>query len=69
MTAKYGQRGIRYTDIEAGHASQNVYLQAESLGLVTLAIGAFHDSKVKKIVNMTKAEQPLYLMPIGKLLS
>jgi nitroreductase len=69
MTAKYGQRGIRYTDMEAGHASQNVYLQAESLGLVTLAIGAFHDSKVKKIVNMTKAEQPLYLMPIGKLLS
>ncbi len=69
MTAKYGQRGIRYTDMEAGHASQNVYLQAESLGLVTLAIGAFHDSKVKKIVNTTKAEQPLYLMPIGKLLS
>jgi SagB-type dehydrogenase family enzyme len=66
MTAKYGQRGIRYTDMEAGHASQNIYLQAESLGLVTLAIGAFHDSKVKKIVNMPKAEQPLYLMPIGK---
>ena len=66
MTAKYAQRGIRYSDMEAGHASQNVYLQAESLGLVTLAIGAFHDSKVKKIVNMIKAEQPLYLMPIGK---
>jgi len=66
MTAKYGQRGIRYTDMEAGHASQNVYLQAESLGLVTLAIGAFHDSKVKNIVNMIKTEQPLYLMPIGK---
>jgi SagB-type dehydrogenase family enzyme len=66
MTAKYGQRGIRYTDMEAGHASQNVYLQAESLGLVTLAIGAFHDSKVKKIVNLVKTEHPLYLMPIGK---
>jgi len=69
MTAKYGHRGIRYTDMEAGHASQSVYLQAESLGLVTLAIGAFHDSKVKKIVNMTEAERPLYLMPIGKLQS
>ena len=66
MTAKYSQRGIRYTDMEAGHASQNVYLQAESLGLKTLAIGAFHDSEVKKIINLVKTEQPLYLMPIGK---
>jgi nitroreductase len=51
--------------MEAGHAAQNIYLQAESLGLVTVAIGAFHDSKVKKIVNLVKTEQPLYLMPIG----
>jgi SagB-type dehydrogenase family enzyme len=65
VTAKYGDRGIRYTDMEAGHAAQNIYLQAESLGLVTVAIGAFHDSKVKKIVNLVKTEQPLYLMPIG----
>jgi SagB-type dehydrogenase family enzyme len=66
MTVKYGQRGIRYTDMEAGHASQNVYLQAESLGLATLAIGAFDDSRVKKIVNLAEEEAPLYLMPIGK---
>jgi SagB-type dehydrogenase family enzyme len=66
MTVKYGQRGIRYTDMEAGHASQNVYLQAESLGLATLAIGAFDDSRVKKIINLEKGEEPLYLMPLGK---
>jgi SagB-type dehydrogenase family enzyme len=66
ITTKYGQRGIRYADMEAGHASQNVYLQSESLGLKTVAIGAFHDSKVKKIVNVSHTEHPLYLMPIGK---
>ena len=66
MTAKYGRRGIRYTDMEAGHASQNVYLQAESLGLAALAIGAFDDSRIKKIVNLTPEETPLYLMPVGK---
>ena len=66
ITTKYGDRGIRYVDMEAGHASQNVYLQSESLGLKTVAIGAFHDSKVKKIVNVSQTEQPLYLMPIGK---
>ena len=66
MTTKYGDRGIRYVDMEAGHVSQNVYLQSESLGLKTVAIGAFHDSKVKKIVNVSPSEHPLYLMPIGK---
>ncbi len=66
ITAKYGERGIRYTYMEAGHAAQNVYLQAESLGLATVAIGAFHDSQVKQIIHMMKTEQPLYLIPIGK---
>jgi SagB-type dehydrogenase family enzyme len=66
MTARYGRRGIRYSDMEAGHASQNVYLQAASLGLATLAIGAFDDYRVKKILNLAQDETPLYLMPIGK---
>jgi SagB-type dehydrogenase family enzyme len=66
ITTKYGERGIRYTDMEAGHAAQNIYLQAESLGLGTVAIGAFRDSKVSKIVNLATTEHPLYLIPIGK---
>jgi SagB-type dehydrogenase family enzyme len=51
--------------IEVGHAAQNVYLQAEALGLGTCAIGAFTDSSVKKILNLPDKEEPLYLMPIG----
>jgi SagB-type dehydrogenase family enzyme len=66
VIAKYGDRGIRYADMEAGHAAQNVYLQAESLGLGTVAIGAFHDSSVSRIVNLEDTEHCLYLMPIGK---
>lgn len=66
VISKYGDRGIRYADMEAGHAAQNVYLQAESLGLGTVAIGAFHDSRISKIVNLADNEHCLYLMPIGK---
>lgn len=45
---KYGQREIRYVHIEVGHAAQNIYLQAVSLNLGTVMIGAFNDEKVKK---------------------
>ena len=63
---KYGQRGIRYVHIEVGHASQNIYLQAVSLELGTVVIGAFDDGEVKKALNMQNAEQPLVIMPVGK---
>jgi SagB-type dehydrogenase family enzyme len=63
---KYKERGIRYVHMEAGHAAQNVYLQAVSLDLGTVVIGAFIDSEVKKIVNAGEQEEPLYIMPVGR---
>jgi len=66
ITKKYGERGNRYAVIEVGHAAQNVYLQAVSLNLGTVAVGAFRDDEVKKIMKMEDGEHPLYLMPIGK---
>ena len=66
VTAKYHERGIRYAHMEAGNASQNIYLQAVSLNLGTVLIGAFHDEKVKHLLQMKKEETPLCVMPIGK---
>lgn len=63
---KYGERGIRYVHMEAGHAAENIYLQAVSLNLGTVVIGAFDDDAVKKAANLTVREQPLYIMPVGK---
>jgi len=65
ITGIYGERGIMYTHIEVGHSAQNVYLQAEALGLGTVAVGAFTDSQVAEILNLPENEEPLYLMPIG----
>ena len=64
-TEKYGKRGIRYAHMEAGHVAQNVYLQAVSLKLGTVVLGAFDDEQVKKVLTL-REEQPLYLMPVGK---
>ena len=65
-TGKYGERGIRYVYMEAGHAAQNVYLQAVTLGLGTVTVGAFEDEGVKKLLQLGEKEQSLYLMPVGK---
>ncbi len=66
-TDRYGNRGIRYVHLEAGHAAQNVYLQAVSLNLGTVVVGAFDDGGVVEILNATQYETPLYIMPVGKL--
>ena len=64
-TRKYGERGIRYVHMEVGYAAQNVYLQAVSLKLGTVFVGAFYDDEVKKLLNLRKNEIPLGLMPVG----
>jgi SagB-type dehydrogenase family enzyme len=65
-TRKYGQRGIRYIHIEVGHSAQNVFLQAQSLGLGVAVVGAFDDSRIGTILNLPAEEQVLYLMPLGR---
>ncbi len=64
-TSRYGERGVRYVILEAGHVGQNVYLMATSLGLGTVAIGAFYDEDVAKAVSASKNEEPLYIFPVG----
>ena len=65
-TRKYGQRGIRYIHIEVGHSAQNLFLQAQSLGLAAAVVGAFDDSRIETIMNLPTEEQLLYLMPLGR---
>ena len=65
-TIKYGERGIRYVHMEAGHVGQNISLQVISLNLGTVMVGAFHDDRVHEIINMADDEVPLYIIPIGR---
>lgn len=66
-TAKYGATGTAYVHMEAGHASENVYLEAVSLNLGTCAVGAMDAERVKKIMKLGDGEEPLYIMPVGRL--
>jgi SagB-type dehydrogenase family enzyme len=65
-TGKYGKRGIRYGHMEAGIAAQNVALQAVSLNLGTIVIGAFNDDQVHTVLSMPDTEDPMIIIPVGK---
>lgn len=63
--AKYGERTIRFVHMEVGAAAQNVYLEAESLGLGTVFVGAFYELRVQSDMELTENVTPLCLMPVG----
>jgi SagB-type dehydrogenase family enzyme len=66
-TQKYGDRGReRYVCMDAGHSAENVCLECTALGLGSVVLGAFLDTKVRLAVQMTKPEEPLYIIPFGK---
>jgi SagB-type dehydrogenase family enzyme len=62
----YGERGRYYVLMEAGHTAQNIHLQAASLELGTVVIGAFDDDKVIGCLGLPENEEPLCIMPLGK---
>jgi SagB-type dehydrogenase family enzyme len=64
-TGRYGQRGIRYVYMEAGHAGQNVHLEAEALGLGSVAVGAFDDDSVSKVLELPSELEPIYMVVAG----
>ena len=65
ITGRYGDRGIRYAQIEAGHVGQNLFLQAEALGLGAGIVGAFNDAEVAKVLGIPRQHEPLLIMPVG----
>jgi len=63
---RYGKRGERYIYMEVGHAGENIHLQAVTLGLATVAVGAFDDEEVSRVLEIEEQIKPLYIMPLGK---
>ena len=64
-TGKYGARAERYVYMEAGHAGQNLLLEAVALGLGAVPGGAFEDVRVKQRLGMPEEETAVYVIPVG----
>ncbi|MCJ7569665.1 MAG: SagB/ThcOx family dehydrogenase [Anaerolineales bacterium] len=66
IETKYGkERSGQYIYLEAGHAAQNILLQATALGLDGVPVGAFYEEQVSKVLKLPREHYPLYLIPLG----
>jgi SagB-type dehydrogenase family enzyme len=66
-TQRYGDRGVRYVHMEAGHAAQNVCLQAVAMGLGTVVIGAFEAESINHLLWLLPSAKPIYLISAGRI--
>ncbi len=61
-------RGQRYVWLEAGHASQNVYLQATEAGLGAVLVAGFDDERLRALTPgpvVPPGHHPLALLGVG----
>ncbi|AEG18002.1 SagB/ThcOx family dehydrogenase [Methanobacterium paludis] len=67
MLDKYKDKDLctRFVNLEAGHVGENIYLQAESLGLVTVALGSFDENQMVGLLHLPINEKPIYIFPVG----
>lgn len=64
-TSRYGEQGrVLYVPMDAGHAGQNIHLEAENLGLGTVMVSGFKTESAEKALKNVKGT-PIYMMPIG----
>jgi len=65
--SRYGkERARRYVAMEAGHAAENLLLEAVALGLGGVPVGAFDDARVARVLALPEGTDPLYLVPVGR---
>jgi len=64
-SSKYGDRGIRYVHMEAGHCCQNILLQAVAMNLGAVPVGAFDDDYIQNLLDLPSGYSVLYVIPVG----
>ena len=63
---RYEKRGEIYVHMEAGHAAENIHLQAVALDLGSVPVGAFRENELSGLLNLPVSQTPLYMIPVGR---
>ncbi len=64
--SKYGDASDRYIAMEAGHISENILLEATSLGLGAVPVGGFVPGEMDSVLGLEDGENSLYITAVGK---
>ena len=65
VTAQVGDLGHALVDMEAGHAAENILLQAVALGLGAIPLGLFTRDRLAQYLAVPSSEEVLYLIAVG----
>jgi SagB-type dehydrogenase family enzyme len=58
-------RSVNWTFAEAGHAAENLLLEAVALNLVGVPMGGFDGSTVQQALAIPKGHVPIYMVAVG----
>ncbi|MBD3192805.1 MAG: SagB/ThcOx family dehydrogenase [Candidatus Heimdallarchaeota archaeon] len=59
------ENALRFVHLEAGHATQNLILQAVALELGVCTMTSYQINRVYQILDLPLEHRPIYLLPIG----
>jgi ribosomal protein S12 methylthiotransferase accessory factor len=62
---KYGNRGVLYTALEAGHAAQNVLLSCVDFSIAAREIGGFFEDRLTSLLKLPDRHTPMTSVIVG----
>ncbi|HUO59151.1 MAG TPA: SagB/ThcOx family dehydrogenase [Candidatus Acidoferrales bacterium] len=65
MNTDAQQVANRFVDLEAGHATQNLLLEATALKLGAVPVGGLEAKQVTSAAGLPSSVRPIYLVPVG----
>jgi SagB-type dehydrogenase family enzyme len=69
MEWRYGPASPKLIALDAGHACQNIYLAAESIGAGACAIAAYEQDQTDRLLGLDGQDEfVIYIAPVGKVL-
>ena len=66
LSHRYGAQAGPFVQIEVGHASQNILLQAAALGLGAVPVGSLDSSRAADTLALPSDQTVLDLIPVGQ---
>jgi len=65
LSERYGASADAFTDLEVGHATQNILLQAVVHGLAAVPVGSLDGSRSAGTLALPPGQTVVYLIPVG----